>query len=108
MRRWAPLMLLVVTMIACGPDAKARCSNVFSSTLLYRADADRRDAFVAVTDSAVSELRRRLVKADSATAVAINDSLAMWQARRMPDVTPPPSPSEVAWSNEHCFEGRPR
>lgn len=95
MRRLTATISLVTLLGACGESDAARCKRVSLEATIAEASRtkQRSDA----------ELR--------AAAVARNPTdSTYWGPAPKHDslLSPPPRPSDVEWSAEHCFEGTPR
>lgn len=89
--RWALSPLLLLWIVACGEPAADRCNRIQIEGVLYRAGELRVDR--------LGPEWQALLKAGTITNAQFLDSLRQ---------APPPTPSDLAWEAEHCYQGKPR
>ncbi len=116
MRRLAPLSLIAAAALAGCANAEKRCADISFQQLKHELDSDARDRFSKDVQDSVIKLMNLPGWSSASPAAFTDSSLAL--RRRMsitrpggvyePEVTPPPRPSDVAWSAENCFEGKAR
>lgn len=127
-------MALALLLAGCGPSATERCEAINLAAVLHETwvDADTRiaqeldDSMTARATREAEASYARLgrvrtdeeIRATAAAGVAAQDSL--WRRLKaaakpggdtlvsLAADSPPPTPSDLAWSAEHCWAGKSR
>jgi hypothetical protein len=119
--------LAALAVVGCGPSRAVRCHDIHMAEVNFDiwSGADERIE-QTVNDSMKAWVRLGLNRRTASGApayltadlIAAEDSLRTRLKRHtkrggdtmvsMTDDSPPPTPSEVAWYAEHCYNGAPR
>jgi hypothetical protein len=111
MKPCGDLRLIAVVLVLLGcQSATERCKKIDEESFMHRATRDNEDYVL-------EQIEKKGVGRQYALGSPAEQARIRREVGEEPNpfrdsaearVRPPPRPSDLAWYNEHCYEGKPR